>query len=217
MFCSKCGAMLGEKEKFCHKCGEPVYKKDSHIVVESNRNSGLYNDSVKRGKKLPLKRPYLFLAAVVCVVFIILGIRFVGNGDYKTPIKLVVEGVEKQDVQKVMSAVFPKEVEKQRGIDMDGVVDLIEDYVLDKYNEEFGDAAGVSIDYQIKEKKSCTKEEIEEIEEDYNDTFRTDIKIKDAKKLVVKTKVSANGEESTEDITVVKIGKKWYINLVDLI
>ena len=27
MFCSKCGEKLGENEKFCHKCGTPVYKK----------------------------------------------------------------------------------------------------------------------------------------------------------------------------------------------
>ena len=57
------------------------------------------------------------------------------------------------------------------------------------------------------------------MEEDYNDAFRTDVEVKDAKKLVVKTKVSANGEkeESTEEITVIKIGRKWYMNFVDLI
>ena len=129
------------------------------------------------------------------------------------------EGVEQQDIHKIMSAIFPEEVEEQWGIDMDGVVDMMEEYVLDKFVEEFGDGADLSMDYQIKEKNSCSKEEIAEMEEDYNDAFRTDVEVKDAKKLVVKTKVSANGEkeESTEEITVIKIGRKWYMNFVDLI
>lgn len=214
MFCSKCGEKLGDNEKFCHKCGEPVYKKDHGTTRERDGNF-----SEKRSKKLSVKRPYLLAAAVVCVICIFFCIRFAGNGNYERPIKLVAEGVEQQDIHKIMSAIFPEEVEEQWGIDMDGVVDMMEEYVLDKFVEEFGDGADLSMDYQIKEKNSCSKEEIAEMEEDYNDAFRTDVEVKDAKKLVVKTKVSANGEkeESTEEITVIKIGRKWYMNFVDLI
>lgn len=129
------------------------------------------------------------------------------------------EGVEKLDMHKAVSVIFPKEVEKQLGIDMDAAVDLVEDSLLGGIAEEFGDEADLSIDYKITETEQCTEDEIEDMEERYNDALHTDIRFKDAKRLEVETEISAGGEqeESTEDIAVIKIGNKWYINIVELI
>lgn len=183
MFCSKCGEKLGENEKFCHKCGTPVYKKQP---VDKAEPAGGYRDvrTVSDIGKRKIKRPYLLAAAGVCAACILCifgAVQLFGNGNYKTPIKVFMEGVEKLDMHKAVSVIFPKEVEKQLGIDMDAAVDLVEDSLLGGIAEEFGDEADLSIDYKITETEQCTEDEIEDMEERYNDALHTDIRFKDAK------------------------------------
>lgn len=210
MFCSQCGEKLEENEKFCHKCGAPVYKNN-----QTAGNQGAGNFSMAVGKKAYVKRPYLLVAAVLCIVFVVIGIWFAGSRGYKKPVQVFMEGIEKQDLHQAASVLFPKEVEQQLGMNLD----WLENSMLSNITAKLGESAGFSLDYKITGAKRCTRNEIEEMQKKYNRALMTDVKLKDAKRLDVKLQVSAGGEqkESTGELVVIKVCGKWYINVVELI
>lgn len=217
MFCSQCGEKLGENEKFCHKCGTPVYRRESIKMDETDSRSQKVHKSsaARKGNK---KRIGILAGAVVCVICIFTVIRLVGNGNYKTPVKVLMAGIEKQDLQQAMSVFFPEEVEKQLGVDMDGVVDILENSMLKELTEELGVGEDFSIDYKITDVEQCEKDDIKEMEDCYNDMLQTNIQFKDAKELEIEIVISGDGEkeENIEDVTVIKVGNKWYFNIVEM-
>lgn len=217
MFCSQCGEKIGENEKFCHKCGTPVYRKESIKKDEPSGRSQTTQKSFATGKGNQ-KRIGILATAVVCVICIFAVIQLVGNGNYKTPVKVLMEGIEKQDLHKAMSVIFPKEVEKQLGVDLDSMVDILENSMLKEFTEELGVGEDFSIDYKITDVEQCEKDDIKEMEDRYNDALQTDIRFKDAKELEIKIVISGNSEkeENTEDVTVIKVGNKWYFNIVEM-
>ena len=63
-----------------------------------------------------------------------------------------------------------------------------------------------------------SSDELETLKETYQEEI-PDIKIKDAKKVTLKLTIEAEeiGEQSnTIDLSVIKIGKKWYMDLVNM-
>ena len=68
--------------------------------------------------------------------------------------------------------------------------------------------------YKITETKDATKEEIAEIQEDYDDEG-IDVKIEDAKIITVELTINIpiyGSETDSEDFVVIKIGNSWYID-----
>ena len=72
--------------------------------------------------------------------------------------------------------------------------------------------------YEIVNAEEYSSDELETLKETYQEEI-PDIKIKDAKKVTLKLTIEAEeiGEQSnTIDLSVIKIGKKWYMDLVNM-
>lgn len=121
-------------------------------------------------------------------------------------------------------------------LDADGIIDTFPKEAVNKLKEEgnwddeyddlvsgiesLAQSVGDYVDleelcsYKITETKDATKEEIAEIQEDYDDEG-IDVKIKDAKIITVELTINIpiyGSETDSEDIVVIKIGNSWYID-----
>ena len=121
-------------------------------------------------------------------------------------------------------------------LDADGIIDTFPKEAVNKLKEEgnwddeyddlvsgiesIAQSVGDYVDleelcsYKITETKDATKEEIAEIQEDYDDEG-IDVKIKDAKIITVELTINIpiyGSETDSEDFVVIKIGNSWYID-----
>ena len=90
---------------------------------------------------------------------------------------------------------------------------ILEDY-LNKHPNEGVYYLNIKAYRDASLKKDATKEEIAEIQEDYDDEG-IDVKIKDAKIITVELTINIpiyGSETDSEDFVVIKIGNSWYID-----
>lgn len=214
MFCRNCGAELKGGAKFCPKCGTPV-------AADPAGGNGAAGQSPASRIQQAKRPPYLAIGAIVIAVILVLLIIFglrscIGGGNYERPVKALVEGIEKQDGDKILSA-FSDEMldvmEDQSGYDRDEMADMMESMFSMAYIGADLDEENFKLDYKVTDDKDLSKGKIKDIEEEYKNQDM-DIKIKDAKELEVELIAEIDGEEDTQEfsLTVVKIGGSWYLD-----
>lgn len=199
MFCGKCGTEISEGDKFCPKCGTPV---------ESN------GDSQSKNKKRP---PYFAIAAIVLLVIaaIIIFRGCMGN-TYEDPVKTMVKAMENKDVDKMFSLI-PKEywkvMEKDLGIDTDVFKRSLKSKLVENMNDEYD--GKLTIKYEIEDVDNYSEKEIESMKGYYKNAGLSKLDIKEAKEVSVDLTIYVDGKKEdtdTMDITVIKIGRKWYLS-----
>lgn len=200
MFCSKCGQEIKEGVRFCPRCGNQI-----------NGGNGQNQVMQTAVKKRP---PYLAIGviaiAVVICALLVKGIFF--SNTYKTPIKNMVKALENQDVQAIVDILPPKlleAAEEKSGMDIDMLLTYLEDGVLDEFTDENGD---IHITYEITGVNDMTEEETQETEEYFQGYLGV---IKEGKRLTFSYEVKEGDrqkDEGEEEIEVIKIDGKWYIN-----
>lgn len=157
------------------------------------------------------------VAAVLIAVAVIFSIFHAVKG--RSPEKTVdqlVTSLFKLDADGIIDT-FPKEAVnklKKEGNWDDEYDDLVSG--IESIAQSVGDYVDLEelCSYKITETKDATKEEIAEIQEDYDDEG-IDVKIKDAKIITVELTINIpiyGSETDSEDFVVIKIGNSWYID-----
>jgi len=157
------------------------------------------------------------VAAVLIAVAVIFSIFHAVKG--RSPEKTVdqlVTSLFKLDADGIIDT-FPKEAVnklKEEGNWDDEYDDLVSG--IESLAQSVGDYVDLEkmCSYKITETKDATKDEIAEIQEDYDDEG-IDVKIKDAKIITVELTINIpiyGSETDSEDIVVIKIGNSWYID-----
>ncbi len=237
MYCQNCGNQLREGTKFCPKCGAPAPQSSGQGTPHNNPagsggNAGGYpsggissggnmsGGAMAAGKKK--KVPIFAIGAIVILVIVAAFIlRLFFGGGYKTPIKNLIEGVEKQDGKQIMKA-FPDEmlelVEEETGYDRNEMAEELED--------SFSYFAGIDltdvdyeIDYEIEDAFDLSEREIREIEDALAESDLV-LEIKEGKEVEITLTGTVKGGESNAEtkneetitIEVIKVGGSWYIN-----
>ena len=173
--------------------------------------------SQQNHKKTGIIAIVAIVAAVLIAVAVIFSIFHAVKG--RSPEKTVdqlVTSVFKLDADGIIDT-FPKEAVnklKEEGDWDDEYDDLVSG--IESLAQSVGDYVDLEkmCSYKITETKDATKEEIAEIQEDYDDEG-IDVKIKDAKIITVELTINIpiyGSETDSEDFVVIKIGNSWYID-----
>ncbi len=203
MFCGRCGMNNADNATVCAQCGVNLKKKTIKI---GSFEFDWDNKTHKIGA--------IVIAAVLVIGLIAL---MFGGRSYKSVAKKYCKATFDAD-GKTMISLFPDEVVDamiDEG-DFDNKKELIEEvdeglqYTLDLIDEMAGGDYKVS--YKIGKVKDVSNRTLRELKEDYEDEF--DVKISAAKTIEIVLSVRVDGDKKSGSVvmTVVKIGRSWYID-----
>lgn len=207
MFCKKCGSKIDNSVKFCPKCGEPVI-----MNVENT-------SSLEKAKNNILRHKVSYIAIVVVVAALFIGLKSCNSGNsYTSPIESMISAVETKKFSKLIDAIpndIIDKIEEESGMDVDKIADAMGDKVFDSL---VGEAKSYSVDYKINSEKDLTLTEIDKLKNRIENKMDVKLDISEAKELDITTIVTIDGDKDYDDstMTVIKIGKKWFINPIDL-
>ena len=173
---------------------------------------GAYPGGPAGGADVKKVLPIAAIGVVAAVVVILLFSSLLGRSAKSTASKAVSYALDGNFYK--ISKLYHKEVIKEKDWDDDGFKDdckeAKEEYK--EYIEELEDEEGkVKFSHSIKDQDDITGDELDDIQDYYEDEF--DLKVKKAKTIEIELCVKIDGEENETDmeITVVKIGGKWYL------
>ncbi|MDE6034676.1 MAG: hypothetical protein K2G36_02035 [Ruminococcus sp.] len=161
------------------------------------------------------------VVATVLAVGVIIGISSAVSGaGYKKTVKDYIKAMNKCDTKKLLSVTMPesklKEIKKQTKdsvVDWDALLDKVDDALEDSL-ENLEDDYGKNVRYSIKitNKEKVKGDELDEIQEEYEEIY--DAEIKKAYLLDAEVTVKGKKDEKTNDTSfyVVKVkGDNWKI------
>ncbi|MDE6502769.1 MAG: hypothetical protein K2L10_11840 [Ruminococcus sp.] len=200
---------------FCPKCGKPL--PDGALCDCQDTN--IFDDNQLPQKKEKKKFVVIGSVAVVAVTAVVLLTSSLGGG-YKKPINDLVNSINKGDSAKMFSAVIPKDKIKEmkkelKGskFDWDDLMDTIDDGLEDSMEDlEYKYGKNVKLSVKFLEKKKVKGDDLEEIEELYEDTF--DAEVSKAYKVKVEMTIKGKKEKDTNKswLYVAKIkGDDWKV------
>lgn len=207
MFCKKCGAHIDDTIKFCPVCGTAVQKEN--VPVSATQKI--------RGSILKHKASYTVILIAVIALFFLLHSCSSGNS-YDSPIKTILTAMEEKNFSKVLDA-FPDEIidklTEESGMDIKMMADAMGESMFDSLSEN---GESYSLDYQINSEQNLTLSEIEELHDKILRRTKVDLDISEAKELKVTLVKEVAGDKDYDDdtIIVIKIGRKWYMNPLEL-
>lgn len=213
--CGNCGTEIKDGISFCLNCGTQVKSSGLQNSVHTVLDSKI--------KKVNFSRKNISIAAIIVGAIIIAVILFGGRSCEKV-VDMYVKASLTADVN-TMWKLFPKEMqeliieEAEEEEYLSGekeVIEYMRDQLqtqLDSLNEQLGDKWDIT--YEIVETEdyegTTLREYIRELREDGWNGFDAD----DAKNVEVEIIISSKDGESevsrTMYLTLVKIGRKWYL------
>lgn len=206
MFCKKCGAKIEGAAKFCPKCGEPVSRNEQ----ESTFPNRIKNNILRH------KASYLVIVIlVVCMMFLL---RSCESNSYTSPLNAMFSGIENKDIEEILKALpdaVVDKVEEESGMDIRKAAEAMGDKAFESV---IGDALSYSIDYKINKEETLSLTEINHLKDKIEKEMKVTLDIDEAKMLSITTIVTKDGDKDYDDktITVIKLGRKWYLNPLDL-
>lgn len=180
---------------FCKNCGREL--QDGEVCNCSNN----FGEVTATKKKINVKFLKSGGVAIVLVVAVVMLFSSLGGG-YKKPIKDLVDSLNKGDSAKMFSAVIPdnkiKEMKKElkdSKFDWDDLMDEIDDG-LENVMEDLEDEYGKNVKFSVKflDKKKVKGDDLDEIEEMYDDEFDAEI----TKAYKVKTEITIKGKKDKD-------------------
>lgn len=227
MFCGNCGTKNEDHAMFCQNCGarldggvnqnsspnqqwqqQQSVQPDSNFAYQSTISAPVVTPQKKTGK-LKIVVPAV---AVVVVVFLLFSL-FGGRGGYKKAVENLIEGSLNRDAKKILS-VIPDAYMDYAEIDKKEAISDIQDELddMDIY-DLLGD--NVDIDYKIGDAEDVKGDDLQDIKDDCKEYG---VKVSAAKSVDVKitVKTDLGTDSQTVSVPVIKVGRKWYINMEEL-
>lgn len=201
-FCEFCGAPMEDNVNFCGSCGK---QQTEEAVVTT--------EPAKKSVKLDPKNIKVIGAAVVVVL--VLFFIFGGRGPEKT-VKQYMKATLKGNAKKIVK-LMPKDIVDEAAEQEDMTKkELIEelDETLDEALEYMED---YKISYEIDDVDDIKGEELSELKDELKEMGLAKKKVKAAKEVEVEVSVREKGASKDEamtnstTVTVVKIGRNWYL------
>lgn len=158
---------------------------------------------------------------VIAVVAVIAGaVIFVSSlsGGYKKPLNEMIDGMNKCDTEKVISAMIPedalKKAKKDSLLNWDKVLEKADD-ALETSKDLLEKQYGKNVKYSIKflDKEKIKGDDLDDIEDEYDDKF--DAEISKAYKVDAEMKVKGKKDEDSNEVSfyVVKVkGDGWKVS-----
>lgn len=212
MFCGKCGAKNTDNAEFCANCGAKLNKSTStrtaavSLVTQNDKN----------------RKVGMIAVVVVVVLVIILGVVLFGGRSYKATVKNFVDATFDADAKAIVD-LMPEEVItyalEQEGYESGELNDFIDEgdealqEQLDSLDGYLGE--GWKISYNITDDGDIKGDDLDDVKDAYEDV---DVKVSAAKNVEVEITVKGNETESsnTLDISLVKIGRSWYLDMMSM-
>lgn len=217
--CNSCGAMVDDGVMFCTNCG--------NMVPDASAAEPVASEGAAPAKTNPvaniLKNPKMLITAAVAVVAVVLVVVLVVSlfgGGYKTAIntyEAYLNGNSKKVEKMAPEAYWEyyEDILEDQDKDMDDVIDSFEDSYkdrIDDYEDDYGDKVKISIKYLKKEALKDNKvNKIGKALDEKYDIDKNEVKKAYTVKVEYKVKGKEDYDYSTMDLTVVKIGSKWYV------
>lgn len=218
MFCKNCGKPIFDGDTYCTFCGTPV----TGVPGNGGMNGGIPGGMSgapggyagpgpvsPAGKKSGSKAwIFILIGAIVAAIAVGIGIFFfVRLTSYDRPVRALIQGIEKQDGDELLSAIHPEMLDamlEEEGISKKEAADQIQSMF-----GSLGVLGDIKIDYEITDAEDLSAADVEDLKEAYQDLEGADIKVDAAKTLEVE--FTAMGESQETELTVFKSGFKWYL------
>ena len=236
MFCKNCGHEVKEGAAFCPNCGNKLEKKGNIPSYRHGQMNNVKNvNRLKKKKMSPKKRKKFKIIAGIVGVIIVAAIIAISvyNMDYKH----VVNAYIKEDLSgdensaekeyKLLSketkeAMLNEYKEDNEGADEEEMLEESQkalDNVMDALETEYGKNWKYS--FGIKKVEDASRKEIREWKQNIKDAkVKFNREVQGMKKVTVKLRLqSEDGKKNDKtdmDITVVRLGHKWYIGKTGL-
>jgi uncharacterized membrane protein YvbJ len=204
-FCPNCGNQIADNEQFCAACGtlNPDFNASTNSIPVSDAQ---FNPQTMQGTN-PLSDNKKKLGIIVGAVFVVLILLILMPGrGYKSTAKKFAKALETGNAKTIVNllpeSVIKKTIKEGDFKNKKELIEQLEDYIPD-YSD-------MDIKISIEEYSKCDKSDLDDIKDMYESN---DLK-KPSKAKVVTYSAEVDGEDSGEaDLTLVKIGKNWYIDV----
>lgn len=203
---------------FCPNCGRVI---PDGMVCDCQAQAD--NNPPAPNKNNIKKQLVVGITTVAVIVILCLIISSLGGG-YKEPINDLVKGINKNDYERIIEAVVPKEYLKELKEEIKDEDENWKDFI-DDLNDELEDSKeyledeygkNVKVSVKFLDKKNVKESDFEDLEDMYDDNF--DAEIKKAYKVKVEIKIKGKEDEDTEKgwLYVVKVkGDGWKVSTFD--
>lgn len=210
MYCGKCGTKNSDSAEFCVECGERLKP-----AASNKTNSNM---------KKPIRNVWkIGIVAIVAIAIIAIGVSAFGGRSYEETVEDHFNALTAGDGQAIID-LFPEEtidyVLDEAGYDDNELDEMIMDLSArlqedwGEFDDRYGDAWDVT--YTILNDVEMTGSDLDSLTTMYS---QMDVKISAAREVEIETVVNANGEEVadlTMDIPLIKSGKNWYIDALNI-
>lgn len=226
MFCRVCGTQNPDHAAFCKGCGNQL-KERAGVPTEAPARTPARVQSQAYQSRQPARRNdhrqdkkigIIAVGAAAAVVLILIFVLFGGRG-YKATVKQFFKATFDADGEAIVD-LLPDDlldyVLDEAGYDedeLDEFIEEIEDEIEDQlaYIERYlGDDLDFS--YKIVDSEDIKGDDLKDIKKEYK---RAGVKVSAAKEVEVELTVKAGKTENEDTITisVIKVGRSWYLDL----
>ena len=213
MFCGKCGAKNDDSAVFCAECGNRIAAAQPAAPAASDIPANPAGS--KPGFTLNNRNIGIIAVAAVAVLALLISCFFIfGGRSYKDVVKDYFKAMETADA-KLMMELLPEDMiksimkdedmtKKEMTEDLQDSLDMIHRY----YDE-------VKISYEITDTEDFDKDDLKDIKENYKEIG---VKVKDAMTVEVEVTMELDGKErtTTQELTLIKVGGSWYLDIEDV-
>ncbi len=221
-FCEFCGAQMEDNASVCPGCNATASGANATVnttevnnasvtgnVENNNANIGTVESAVSstatastpnKNKIVPM-----IIAGFAALVFLSIVVSVLGSG-FKKPLDNFAKGFNKEDAKYIMKA-YP-EVYLDDYIDEDDIEDSLEE-VLEELEDKYG--KNIKLKFKVTDKEKVDKDDLEDMEEYYEDVVDDTVKISRGYELEVDVTIKGKKRDKTKemDIVVLKIDGKW--------
>ena len=194
----------------------PAYTPAAEAAPATEGGNNQIVDWILKNKKIVLGG----VGGVALLIVLIVVLASLLGGGYKKPIKTYFAWMNGKSIsESKIKSMLPKEVieylDDEADMDLGDLAENLEDNqkdMVDMMEEEFGD--DVKFSYKIEEADKMDKDDLADLKDSLKERY--DIPKKDVKaayEVEIEVTIKGDDDKDTDDgeLTVVKIGSKWYL------
>lgn len=197
-FCTSCGSQVEDTANNCPSCGAALNNNaapaasEAQAALDASLNGGA---STSSGNANTSKYIGMGIAAVVAILVIVLICNIfsaIFAGTYKTPLKNLFNGIEKENEKKFTNAFSERMLDesKIKDDDMEEYLESIYKTLEEIYGED------IKIDFKVVEKEKVDKDDIDDLN-DLLEEVDKKLKVKKAYTLEIEIEIEGDDDDAT--------------------